>query len=102
LPRPGCLTAAATARAEIDGTGRYVLTGLNAAAGAALLGKRSPDRLSRQGPEVLRWLLFEAAKTSARPSAPGYGYYTRSKTAPTRTALACRRLAGSSGSARTS
>jgi transposase len=38
--------------------------------------KRSPGRLSRQGPEVLRWLLFEAAKTSARASAPGYHYYT--------------------------
>jgi transposase len=38
--------------------------------------KRSPGRLSRQGPEVLRWLLFEAAKTSARSCAPGYGYYT--------------------------
>lgn len=38
--------------------------------------KRSPGRLSKQGPEVLRWLLFEAAKTSARSSAPGYGYYT--------------------------
>jgi transposase len=25
---------------------------------------------------VLRWLLFEAAKTSARNCAPGYGYYT--------------------------
>jgi transposase len=34
--------------------------------------KRSPGRLSRQGPEVLRWLLFEAAKTSA----PGCAYYT--------------------------
>jgi transposase len=40
-------------------------------------GKRSPGRLSRQGPEVLRWLLFEAAKTSARSCAPGYGYYTQ-------------------------
>jgi len=39
-------------------------------------GKRSPGRLSRQGPEVLRWLLFEAAKTSARSCAPGYRYYT--------------------------
>jgi transposase len=39
-------------------------------------GKRSPGRLSKQGPEVLRWLLFEAAKTSARSCAPGYGYYT--------------------------
>jgi transposase len=38
--------------------------------------KRSPGRLSRQGPEVLRWLLFEAAKTSARGCAPGYGYYS--------------------------
>jgi transposase len=38
--------------------------------------KRSPGRLSRQGPEVLRWLLFEAAKTSARSCAPGYDYYT--------------------------
>jgi transposase len=38
--------------------------------------KRSPGRLSRQGPEVLRWLLFEAAKTSARACAPGYRYYT--------------------------
>jgi transposase len=38
--------------------------------------RRGPGRLSRQGPEVLRWLLFEAAKTSARGCAPGYGYYT--------------------------
>jgi transposase len=39
-------------------------------------GKRSPGRLSRQGPEVLRWLLFEAAKTSARRCAPAHDYYT--------------------------
>ena len=38
--------------------------------------KRSPGRLSRQGPEVLRWLLFEAAKTSARESAPAHPYYS--------------------------
>jgi len=38
--------------------------------------KRSPGQLSRQGPEVLRWLLFEAAKTSARSCAPGYRYYS--------------------------
>lgn len=37
--------------------------------------KRSPGRLSRQGPEVLRWLLFEAAKTSAREWAPTHPYY---------------------------
>jgi transposase len=39
--------------------------------------KRTPGRLSRQGPKVLRWLLFEAAKTSARSCAPGYAYYTQ-------------------------
>jgi transposase len=42
-------------------------------------GRRSPGRLSRQGPEVLRWLLFEAAKTSARTNAPGYDYYIQVK-----------------------
>ena len=44
-------------------------------------GKRSPGRLSRQGPEVLRWLLFEAAKTSARSFAPAHDYYTAYYTA---------------------
>ena len=28
---------------------------------------------------MLRWLLFEAAKTSARPCAPGYSYYAAVK-----------------------
>jgi transposase len=41
--------------------------------------KRSPGRLSRQGPEVLRWLLFEAAKTSAQTRAPDHGYYAQVK-----------------------
>ena len=35
-------------------------------------GKRSPGHLSRQGPEVLRWCLYEAGKTHARGSAPGH------------------------------
>jgi transposase len=38
-------------------------------------GKRSPGHLSRQGPELLRWALFEAAKSSARTSAPDHQYY---------------------------
>lgn len=42
-------------------------------------GKRSPGRLSRQGPEVLRWLLFEAAKASAQTRAPEHGYYAQVK-----------------------
>lgn len=42
-------------------------------------GKRSPGRLSRQGPGVLRWCLFEAAKCHARASAPDYVYYAQAK-----------------------
>jgi transposase len=42
-------------------------------------GKRSPGRLSRQGPAVLRWCLYEAGKTHARPSAPDYPYYAAAK-----------------------
>src|SRR6266702_3542551 len=41
--------------------------------------KRSPGRLSRQGPAVLRWALFEAGKTHARTSAPDHGYYAAVK-----------------------
>jgi transposase len=37
--------------------------------------KRSPGHLSRQGPAVLRWLLYEAGKTHARASAPDHAYY---------------------------
>jgi transposase len=42
-------------------------------------GKHSPGHLSRQGPEVLRWALFEAAKAAARPSSPDYAYYQQVK-----------------------
>jgi transposase len=38
-------------------------------------GKRSPGHLSRQGPEVARWALFEAAKSTARTTAPDHDYY---------------------------
>lgn len=39
-------------------------------------GKRlSRGRLSRQGPPILRWLVFEAAHHSARASAPDHDYY---------------------------
>lgn len=42
-------------------------------------GKRSPGHLSRQGPEVLRWVAYEAGKTHARASAPGHDYYAAVK-----------------------
>jgi transposase len=42
-------------------------------------GKRSPGRLSRQGPGVLRWCLYEAGKTYSRASAPDHGYYAQVK-----------------------
>ena len=41
--------------------------------------KRSPGRLSRQGPPVLRWAVYEAGKTHARSSAPDYRYYAQVK-----------------------
>src|SRR5215468_3623698 len=37
--------------------------------------KGPPGRLSRQGPPVLRWAVYEAGQTHARTSAPGHGYY---------------------------
>jgi transposase len=42
-------------------------------------GKRSPGHLSRQGPPVLRWALYEAGKTHARASAPDHAYYAAVK-----------------------
>ena len=42
-------------------------------------GKRSPGHLSRQGPPVLRWAVYEAGKTHARSVAPDHGYYAAVK-----------------------
>ncbi len=42
-------------------------------------GKRSPGRLSRQGPAVLRWAVYEAGKAHARAPAPDHGYYAQVK-----------------------
>jgi transposase len=42
-------------------------------------GKRGRGRLSRQGPAVLRWCLYEAGKASARRSAPDHAYYAAVK-----------------------
>ena len=41
--------------------------------------KGPPGKLSRQGPPVLRWALYEAGKTHARTSAPDHGYYAAVK-----------------------
>ena len=38
-------------------------------------GKRMRGHLARQGPPVLRWALFEAAKCAARRSSPDHHYY---------------------------
>ena len=42
-------------------------------------GKRSPGHLSRQGPEVLRWCLYEAGQAHARAGAPDHAYYAQVK-----------------------
>jgi transposase len=41
--------------------------------------KRSPGHLSRQGPPVLRWAVYEAGKTHARQVAPDHRYYAAVK-----------------------
>jgi transposase len=41
--------------------------------------KGPPGRLSRQGPPVLRWAVYEAGKTHARASAPDHRYYATVK-----------------------
>ena len=42
-------------------------------------GKRSPGHLSRQGPAVLRWAVYEAGKVHARACAPDHAYYAQVK-----------------------
>jgi transposase len=41
--------------------------------------KGPPGRLSRQGPPVLRWAVYEAGKAHARSPAPDHGYYAQVK-----------------------
>ena len=41
--------------------------------------KGPPGRLSRQGPPVLRWAVYEAGKTHARTPAPDHRYYAAVK-----------------------
>ena len=41
--------------------------------------KGPPGRLSRQGPPVLRWAVYEAGKVHARSSAPDHAYYAQVK-----------------------
>ena len=41
--------------------------------------KGPPGRLSRQGPPVLRWAVYEAGKAHARTSAPDHRYYAAVK-----------------------
>ncbi len=38
-----------------------------------------PGKLSRQGPPVLRWAVYEAGKAHARTSAPDHRYYAAVK-----------------------
>jgi transposase len=41
--------------------------------------RRSPGRLSRQGPAVLRWAVYEAGKVHARGTAPDHACYAQVK-----------------------
>ena len=41
--------------------------------------KRAAGHLSHQGPQLLRWALFEAAQSAARAASPDHGYYLEVK-----------------------
>jgi len=41
--------------------------------------KRPPGHLSRQGPEALRWALYEAAQSATRSTSPDRAYYLEIK-----------------------
>ena len=41
--------------------------------------KRPPGHLSRQGPEALRWALYEVAQSAARSTSPDHAYYLEVK-----------------------
>jgi transposase len=41
--------------------------------------RRSPGRLARQGSPELRWALYEAAKSAARPASPEHAYYAAAR-----------------------
>ena len=43
--------------------------------------RRAPGRLSRQGPPVLRWALYEAAQAASRASSPDHDYYRQAAAA---------------------
>ncbi len=40
---------------------------------------RLPGHLSRQGPEIFRWVAYEAGKTHGRAPVPGHDYYAAVK-----------------------
>jgi transposase len=41
--------------------------------------RRAPGHLSHEGPELLRWALYEAAQCAARAGSPDHGYYLEVK-----------------------
>ena len=45
----------------------------------ASANKRPPGHLSRQGPEALRWALYEVAQSAARSTSPDHAYYLEVK-----------------------
>lgn len=51
--------------------------------------QRARGHLARQGPEILRWALYEAGMSAARRTSPDHGYYlsVRDRLGPNRAAL---------------
>jgi transposase len=79
ITAPTILAELGDARRFGDGDAVVRYTGLDVTVYASDT-KRSPGHLARQGPQVLRWALFEAAKCAARPASPDHAYYLQVRT----------------------
>jgi transposase len=64
---------------EFTSRGGVQFTGLDITVHSSDDRRHGGGRLSRQGPPVLRWALYEAAKLSARSTAPDHDYYAQVK-----------------------
>jgi len=58
--------------------------------------QRARGHLARQGPEILRWALYEAGMSAAKRTSPDHGYYlqVRDRLGPNRAALSVGRKLG--------
>src|SRR5216117_2973054 len=80
--RPGNLAGAKALATRLYGAGPVTALAITSGLDVTVSSsdrKGPPGRLSRQGPPVLRWAVYEAGKAHARTSAPDHRYYAAVK-----------------------